>query len=96
MKLYKTTATLVSTEADDKVFHEFASSAGDASKARTRLKKAGLIKIDTGEVDVLTDRASLILFLNKLTGHESAAVAAGHAISKTVGELIAEAEVEGK
>ncbi|HOU64602.1 MAG TPA: hypothetical protein PK861_01040 [Thermomonas sp.] len=76
MKLYKTTATLVSTEADDKVFHEFASSANDASKARTRLKKAGLIKIDTDEVDVLTDRASLIVFLNKLTGHKSATVAA--------------------
>lgn len=72
MKLYKTTATLVSSDADDKVFHEFASNASDASKARTRLKKASLIKISTEEVDVLTDRASLIVFLNKLTGHESA------------------------
>ena len=71
MKLYKTAATLVSTDADDRVFHEFASSAGDASKARTRLKKEGLIKISTEEVDVLTDRQSLIRFLNRLTGHGS-------------------------
>lgn len=71
MKLYKTTATLVSTDADDRVFHEFASSAGDASKARTRLKKEGLIKISTEEVDALTDRQSLIRFLNCLTGHKS-------------------------
>lgn len=71
MKLYKTAATLVSTDADDRVFHEFASSAGDASKARTRLKKAGLVKTSTEEVDVLTDRQRLIQFLNRLTGHES-------------------------
>jgi hypothetical protein len=73
MKLYQTSATLVSTDADDRVFHEFASSASDASKARTRLKKEGLILISTDEVEVDTTRSALIVFLNKLTGHESAA-----------------------
>ncbi len=50
---------------------EFASSAGDASKARTRLKKAGLVDIKTEEVEVETTRVGLISFLNKMLAHES-------------------------
>jgi hypothetical protein len=68
MKLYQTTSTSVG---DDRVFTEFATSATDASKARTRLKKAYQVAIETTEVDVTTTRSELVVFLNKLTAHES-------------------------
>lgn len=68
MKLYKTTCT---NEDNSKQFAEFASSASDASKARTRLKKAGLWDIKTEEVEVPTTRSELIVFLNKMSAHES-------------------------
>ena len=69
MNMYQTT----STDAGDspKTFTEFASSASDASKARTRLKKAYQVGISTEEVDVPATRAALIVFMNKLTAHES-------------------------
>jgi hypothetical protein len=70
MKLYKTTAS-----DDDKTFVEFTSSGTDASKARTRLKKEGLTGIKTEEIDVNTDRQSLIRLLNSLTAHPSCLVA---------------------
>lgn len=69
MKLYKTTCQ---SEFGSQKFYEFASSADGASKARTRLKKAGLWEVKTEEVDLNTDRTSLINFLNKLGSHESA------------------------
>lgn len=68
MKLYKTTCK---SEDGSQKFCEFASSADAASKARTRLKKEGMWDIETEEVDVLTDRASLVRFLNKLGAHKS-------------------------
>lgn len=71
MKLYKTTCNNYNVDAADGYFVEFASSASDASKARTRLKKVGMLRINTDEVEVGTTRAELIVFLNKLTAHES-------------------------
>lgn len=80
MKLYKTTCA---TEDGSQKFSEFASSASDASKARTRLKKAGMYDINTEEVDVPTTRSELIVFLNKMNAHESWMPAAvGDALSK--------------
>ena len=71
MKLYKTTCNNHNVDAVDDYFTEFASSASDASKARTRLKKAGMRGVATEEVEVATTRSELIVFLNKLTAHES-------------------------
>ena len=68
MKLYKTFA---GDPDSTRNFIEFASSASDAIKARTRLKKEGLIDINTEEVDINTDRQSLIRFINSLTAHSS-------------------------
>lgn len=74
MKLYK---TIAGSSSDDSLnFSEFASSASEASKARTRLKKEGLVEVKTEEVDINTDRQSLIRFLNSLTAHESCTLAA--------------------
>ena len=71
MKLYKTT----STNAGGQKYAEFASSADGASKIRTRLKKANHSDIGTKEVDILTDRTGLIIFLNDLTASEGWAAA---------------------
>lgn len=77
MKLYKTVSHLVSADPECEGayitdhFAEFTSSAGDASKVRTRLKKAEHEGIKTEEVDVPTTRAELIKFLNSMTAHES-------------------------
>lgn len=72
MKLYKTTAQLPETDdSGEKYFTEFASSGAEASKSRTRLKKEGLIRIVTSEVEVGTTRGALIQFLNELGAHES-------------------------
>ena len=80
MKLYKTTCA---DEDGSQKFSEFASSASDASKARTRLKKAGMYDINTEEVDVPTTRSELIVFLNKMSAHDSWMPAAvGDALSK--------------
>lgn len=68
MKLYKTTAT---NEENTQKFSEFASSASDASKVRTRLKRAGLWDVKTEEVEVDTTRQGLIVFLNKMMAHKS-------------------------
>lgn len=67
MKLYKTT----SVDLDDKQFAEFASSADNASKIRTRLKKMEHGDIKTEEVDVPTTRTELIAFLNSLTASKA-------------------------
>lgn len=67
MKLYKVTCT----SPEGKPFAEFTSSEGAASKVRTRLKKLGMRDISKEEVQVETDRAGLIVFLNKLGAHES-------------------------
>jgi hypothetical protein len=73
MKLYKTT----SQDAGDNPEHhtEFASSDSNASKARTRLKKANQLRIETTEVEITTTRDALIAFLNSLNAHESCVVA---------------------
>lgn len=67
MKLYMTSAT----DLNLKGWSEFASSATDASKVRTRLKKEGLCDIVTTEVEVGTTRNELIAFLNKMSAHKS-------------------------
>lgn len=46
-------------------YTEFSSSGDAASKARTRLKKAGYIDIATKVEEVSTTRTELIEFLNK-------------------------------
>ena len=83
MKLYKTTCLdIKSSECDNIVYTEFSSSASDASKARTRLKKEGLLKVVTDEIEIGTKRSELIIFLNKMTAHTSwAPVAVAAAIS---------------
>lgn len=69
MKLYKTTSC--STGFHGREFHEFASSAGAASKTRTRLKKLDHVQIVTVEVEVGVTRDALIPFLNELAADES-------------------------
>ena len=69
MKLYKTTCQ---SEDGLQKFCKFTSSADGASRARIRLKKIGMRNVKTEEVEVATDRTSLIAFLNALGGHESA------------------------
>lgn len=80
MKLYKTSFTHLVASDNARGFtayeyHEFASSAGDASKTRTRIKKeiskSDLENLKTEEVEVATTRTELIKFLNGLTAHES-------------------------
>ena len=71
MKLYKTTCIDNTPDAADNFLIEFSSSASDASKARTRLKKEGLRKIVTDEINIETTRSELIIFLNKMTAHVS-------------------------
>ena len=70
MKLYRTTYL------NDTVKHaEFATSAGGASKIRTRLKKLAkdepISGVKTEEVDVPTTRADLVMFLNGQMAHSS-------------------------
>ncbi len=73
MKLYKTTSYVSEGCANGANYDytEFNSSGADASKTRTRLKKLQHQEIKTVEVEVNTDRQSLIRFLNSLTAHES-------------------------
>lgn len=40
----------------------------DASKSRVALKKEGMRNIETKDVDVPTDKAGLMAYLNKLVG----------------------------
>lgn len=61
MKLYKTTYI---DDAAATTIAEWDKAAGDASKARTRLKKEGMREIETKDVDVPTDKAGLLKFLN--------------------------------
>lgn len=88
MKLYKTTSHTViptsSTHAhyETKHYAEWTSSAGDASKVRTRLNKIkgedGLREhedVTTTEVEVDNTRTGLIKFLNEMMAHESWVVA---------------------
>lgn len=67
MKLYCT----VSTSEDPQIFNEYTSSASDASKTRTRLKKLGHKNIETAEIEVPTTRQQLIRFLNNVSAHVS-------------------------
>ncbi len=69
MKLYCTVSTTDGFQAE--AFNEYTSSASDASKARTRLKKLGHKNIETAEVEVPTTRAGLIRFLNNVSAHVS-------------------------
>ena len=72
MKLYKTTCIDIRPGDTDNIYYtEFSSSASDASKVRTRLKKADLRKIVTDEIEIGTKRNELIVFLNKLAAHMS-------------------------
>ena len=73
MKLYKTLAWAPANR-KERIYTEFASSAGAASKARTRLKKAGCQAITTTEVEVGTSRSAFIQFLNELGAHESCGI----------------------
>ena len=61
MRLYKTTFI-----DDEKACPapKYDSSAGDASKRRTALKKEGMREIVTVEVDVATDKKGLLAYLN--------------------------------
>lgn len=72
MKLYKTTS-YTETGGDSVAidYTEFNSSASDASKTRTRLKKLGHFEVKTEEFETNTDRQSLIRLLNGFTAHES-------------------------
>lgn len=63
MKMYQTTSF------HERNYCEFCSSATDASKIRTRLKKLDHHNIVTEEVDVPAKRTDLIRFLNDLTAH---------------------------
>lgn len=67
MKLYKTTfkSGVITTDGREITKAKWDTSAASASKTRTSLK--GSVPT-TEEVDVTTDRASLVEFLNKLTG----------------------------
>lgn len=66
MKLYVTTSEVDLDSGAVQKFFEYTSSAGDASKARTRLKKLKHEKISTVEVEVDTTRTGLIKYLNGL------------------------------
>lgn len=71
MKLYKTTfkSGVITTDGREITKAKWDTSAASASKTRTSLKakNAGSAPT-TEEVDVTTVRASLVEFLNKLTG----------------------------
>ena len=66
MKLYKTTAVNLST--DPAVAHtrkaQWTGSQAEASKSRAAMKKDGLKEITTADVDVPTDKAGLLAWLN--------------------------------
>ena len=61
MNLYKTT---YDDDAVPSSRASWAKSATDASKGRTSLKKAGMTKITTAEVEVPTNKAGLLEWLN--------------------------------
>lgn len=67
MKLYKTSCS----DNYRTVYFELASNAADASKARTRLKKLGLLNVDTTEVEVDATRTGIIAFVNATCAHPS-------------------------
>lgn len=73
MKLYETKSMFIVNTSHNgyEVAHcrEYTSSAGDASKARTRLKKLDHESIVTTEVEVDTTRTGLIKFLNSRSAH---------------------------
>jgi hypothetical protein len=74
MKLYETKSHVVtqledSDEYETVHYREYTSSAGDASKARTRLKKLEHESITTTEVEIDTSRAGIIKFLNERSAH---------------------------
>ncbi len=77
MKLYETKSmTVVDDETCEGCFHtthfrEYASSASDASKARTRLKKLDHEQIVTAEVEIDPTRSGIIKFLNERSAHET-------------------------
>lgn len=71
MKIYCTKSEFDDHNNETRKYEEFTSSAGDASKARTRLKKLKHEDVKTEELDVPTTRTELIAFLNKRSAHES-------------------------
>lgn len=62
MKLYQTTADAPGTESGVTVV--WSGSAADASKQRTAFKKEGLKGVSTEDVDIPTNKAELLDFLN--------------------------------
>jgi len=69
MKLYETKSSVTDPETNQVVdYREFTSSAGDASKVRTKLKATKVhVEIKTDEVEIDTTRAGIIAFLNART-----------------------------
>ena len=47
---------------------QYVGSQADAGKARKEMKAAGVTMIETAEIDVPTDKAGLLAFLNKQAG----------------------------
>ena len=66
MKLYITTSEIDLENDEVRTFREYTSSAGDASKVRTRLKKLKHLEIKTEEIELGTTRTELIKHLNGL------------------------------
>jgi len=64
MKLY---ATHFTDDATGKTHARYVGSQTDASKTRVALKKEGFTAIATADVDVPTDKAGLLGYLNSLT-----------------------------
>lgn len=48
--------------------HQYTGTQSDASKSRAALKKEGMRNVETKGVDVPTDKAGLMGYLNKLIG----------------------------
>lgn len=72
MKLYKTESQLEGAEDGAiSIYREFTSSATDASKVRTRLKKLEHEEIKTVEIEIDNSRSGLIKFLNGMSAHPS-------------------------
>ncbi len=61
MRLYKTSGE----KADHEVKTSWAGTQADAAKARKEAKAVGLLFIETEEVDVPTDKAGLLKWLNE-------------------------------
>ena len=66
MKLYLTSYIDDTEDRDTDRCREFTGTLSDASKSRVALKKDGMRDIKTEDVDVPTDKAGLMAYLNKL------------------------------